>query len=193
MARLLCSFRILRELTDEQLLALVAADNKTAFDELHRRWHGRVLVYLLRRSADYHVAEDACAETFITLWRRREKLQRSGRPPASLIFSTAKWTLHQSLWKRKRSGRFVEMIIEPVVAAMDPEEIAGMEERAYQVRLGIDRLKPKQAEAAAAVWLGGESPSSFGRLAGRTTLAVNESLYYALRNLQADKTLAALV
>lgn len=56
-------------LTDGQLIARVAQGDRTAFDELYRRYARAVLGLALRRLGDRGRAEDAAQEAFVAIWR----------------------------------------------------------------------------------------------------------------------------
>jgi RNA polymerase sigma-70 factor (ECF subfamily) len=57
------------ELTDGQLIERVAAGDRQAFDELHRRYARPVLGLALRRLGDRGRAEDATQDAFVAIWR----------------------------------------------------------------------------------------------------------------------------
>jgi RNA polymerase sigma-70 factor, ECF subfamily len=51
------------------LLAAVAAGDREAFAEIHRRYAGSIYAYALRRTSDRGAAEDLVQEVFVTVWR----------------------------------------------------------------------------------------------------------------------------
>ena len=58
-----------REPTDGNLIELIAGGDRTAFDELYRRYARTVLGLALRRLGDRGRAEDAVQEAFFAIWR----------------------------------------------------------------------------------------------------------------------------
>jgi RNA polymerase sigma-70 factor (ECF subfamily) len=55
--------------TDGQLIARVAAGDRSAFEELHGRYARAVLGLALRRLGDRGRAEDATQDAFVAIWR----------------------------------------------------------------------------------------------------------------------------
>ena len=58
-----------REPTDGELIQRIAVGDRTAFDELYRRYARAVLGLALRRLGDRGRAEDASQEAFVAIWR----------------------------------------------------------------------------------------------------------------------------
>ncbi|CAN5281237.1 sigma-70 family RNA polymerase sigma factor [soil metagenome] len=56
-------------LTDGQLIAQIAQGDRTAFEELYRRYARAVLGLALLRLGDRGRAEDAAQEAFVAIWR----------------------------------------------------------------------------------------------------------------------------
>lgn len=182
----------LQRMSDEELMGLVAAEcDHEAFAELFRRWQQRVFWCVLRRLGHWQWAEDVTAEVFAKLFAIRSRYQAAVGLFRRWLFHLARIAVLQC---QKRRGRdFAEMAFDPPDAPRDAETDQQEEERAYQLRLGVDRLPPKQAAAVTAVWLEGETIHTFAKASGRAFSSVDSSIYGAMRNLHADKALAALV
>jgi RNA polymerase sigma-70 factor (ECF subfamily) len=54
---------------ESALLAAVAAGDREAFGELHRRYAAPVQAYVLRRTGDRDAAEELAQEVFVSVWR----------------------------------------------------------------------------------------------------------------------------
>lgn len=61
--------------TDQELIALIAKDNREAFAALYQRYWDKVFAVALHRLYDVHEAEEVVQEIFLSLWARRNSLQ----------------------------------------------------------------------------------------------------------------------
>jgi RNA polymerase sigma-70 factor (family 1) len=61
--------------TDQELIALIAKDNREAFAALYQRYWDKVFAVALHRLGDVHEAEEVVQEIFLSLWARRNSLQ----------------------------------------------------------------------------------------------------------------------
>ena len=66
-----------------QLLVLAAQDgDKTALEELVRRWHGKLWSYIARMTADHHAAADITQQCWLEIIKGLRKLHDPERFPA---------------------------------------------------------------------------------------------------------------
>ncbi len=61
--------------TDEQLLQLMARDNRGAFTELYNRYWDKTFAVAYHRLDDEHEAEEVVQEVFLSMWQRRAALK----------------------------------------------------------------------------------------------------------------------
>lgn len=61
--------------TDEQLLQLMANDNREAFTELYNRYWEKTFAVAYHRLDDEHEAEEVVQEVFLSIWQRRASLK----------------------------------------------------------------------------------------------------------------------
>lgn len=61
--------------TDQELIALIAKDNREAFAALYQRYWDKVFAVALHRLGDVHEAEEVVQEIFLSLWARRNSIQ----------------------------------------------------------------------------------------------------------------------
>ncbi|HKE11128.1 MAG TPA: sigma-70 family RNA polymerase sigma factor [Myxococcota bacterium] len=76
---------------DVQLMLAFRSGDRTAFDQLFRRWAGPMLRYLERMVRDAGSAEDLLQETFLRVFRAKERYQPEAR------FSTWVYTIATNL------------------------------------------------------------------------------------------------
>ncbi|WP_413668845.1 RNA polymerase sigma-70 factor [Mucilaginibacter sp. Mucisp86] len=60
---------------DEQLLQLMALDNRDAFTELYNRYWDKTFAAAYHRLDDEHEAEEVVQEVFLSIWQRRASLK----------------------------------------------------------------------------------------------------------------------
>jgi RNA polymerase sigma-70 factor (family 1) len=61
--------------TDEQLLQLLAHDNREAFTELYNRYWDKTFAVAYHRLDDEQEAEEVVQEVFLSIWQRRASLK----------------------------------------------------------------------------------------------------------------------
>jgi RNA polymerase sigma-70 factor, ECF subfamily len=87
--------------TDEELMSLVRRQDISAFEELFRRYEQRVFAFFWRLSGTKQEAEDGTQETFLRLWKARERYEPTGRF-STYLFQIAK---NNFLHERQKQGR----------------------------------------------------------------------------------------
>ena len=124
---------------DAGLMMQVAAGSETAFVELIHR-HQNFLLNFFRRLGAYSDAEDLVQDTFLRLYRYRERYRASAR------FTTFLYVLARHAWadrgrkivRRERLASRLEIAAE--VAAENPPPAAG---GPVDVEAAMSRLSPK--------------------------------------------------
>lgn len=115
--------------SDGELIVRVAARDRSAFEELHRRFARSVFGLSLRRIPDRGRAEDAAQEVFASLWRSASTYDPERGPGAAWLYTVARNTIFDML---RRS---------PAATVPDPPEIASTEAE-----------PPEQVEASWLAW-----------------------------------------
>jgi RNA polymerase sigma-70 factor (ECF subfamily) len=78
------------DITDETLLARVAARDRAAFAVLFERYAGRIKGYLMRSGAPEPEADEAAQEAMLLVWRRAETFDPARAGAAAWIFTIAR-------------------------------------------------------------------------------------------------------
>ena len=86
---------------DEELLALVAGGDSSAFDELYARHAGWLLLRLTRRCSDPGLAEEVLQDTFVSVWRSAAGF--SGDSAGGWLWTVASRRLVDSLRRAART------------------------------------------------------------------------------------------
>ncbi len=61
--------------TDNELIVLMAQDNREAFTQLYQRYWDKIFAVAMHRLDDVNEAEEIIQEIFLSLWARRKNLQ----------------------------------------------------------------------------------------------------------------------
>jgi RNA polymerase sigma factor (sigma-70 family) len=75
------------ELSDKELLGLMALDNKLAFNTLYYRYWDRALSLAAKKMNDIMEAENIVQDVFFSIWQRRHTLLISGELQNYLVVS----------------------------------------------------------------------------------------------------------
>jgi RNA polymerase sigma-70 factor, ECF subfamily len=138
--------------SDLELMLRVRAHDGEALAELMRRYRALLVPFFTSLSRDADLAEDLFQETFIRLWRARERYLPTAK------FSTYLTEIAKNLWltERPRWRRRLEMASLDLpederpdalrVAAIDraelPEEVLLRREREQRIAAGVAALPP---------------------------------------------------
>lgn len=93
-------------LSDEALMQALVDGDLDAYDELVRRFQGRLFHFVLRRVRDRSLAEDLVQETLLKVWRHRDSF-RHGSRLSTWIF-TLSLNLCRDHWRRAKPESSLE-------------------------------------------------------------------------------------
>jgi RNA polymerase sigma-70 factor (ECF subfamily) len=91
----------LHHLNDLELLRLIRAGDKQAFNELYNRYWDKLLSITYKITRNQQTAEDLVQETFIKIWTLREKLDI--QHPESYLVTACKYITLNHIAKEKRN------------------------------------------------------------------------------------------
>jgi RNA polymerase sigma-70 factor (ECF subfamily) len=157
-------------------------DDRSRFEAIWSEHRLQVMAYCLRRapSAD---AEDACAETFLVVWRRLDEI-----PPAPktllCLYGIARKVLSNQTRAFHRRGRLhVKLTNLGVAPAADPMHVVvqGAEDRV--VSDAVHRLKPVDREIVMLDVWEDLSRAEIAEVMGMTRAAVDQRIHRAYEKL----------
>jgi len=148
--------------SDGELIQRAGSGDRSAFEQLYRRYARSVYGLALRRLGDRGRAEDAVQETFVSIWRSAKTYRPERGPGAPWLYAVAR----NAIVDRHR------LAVEPAVEAPDePSDEAGPPERAEQawtqwrVHRALEELPESEREVIAlAYWRGLSQSEVAGRL-----------------------------
>lgn len=166
------------------------AHMKSRFETIWNEHRLQVLAYCLRRvpGAD---AEDACAETFLVVWRRLDDIPP---PPKTLlwIYGVARRVLSNQSRAFHRRGRLQERLTSLGVSqSSDPGDfvIQGTEDR--RVAAAVGRLKPTDREIVRLDAWEDLTREEIAEAMGMTRAAVDQRIHRAYEKL--SRALAPMI
>ncbi len=96
-----------REPTDGDLIERIAGGDRSAFDELYRRYARTVLGLALRRLGDRGRAEDAAQEAFLAIWRSARTYDARRGNGAPWLYAVARNAIIDGLRRTPESANDV--------------------------------------------------------------------------------------
>lgn len=150
--------------TDGDLVARVATGDRTAFEELYRRYARSVLGLALRRIGDRGRAEDALQETFTSIWRSARRYDPDRGPVAPWLYTVARNTVTDSL--RRAPEAAVGEVPDVPEAGPGPAEQTEDGWIAWQVHRAVALLPDHERTVIELAYWGGLSQSEVAAFLG---------------------------
>ncbi|MFB0495036.1 RNA polymerase sigma-70 factor (family 1) [Mucilaginibacter sp. OAE612] len=119
--------------TDEQLLQLMARDNRDAFTELYHRYWDKTFAVAYHRLDDEHEAEEVVQEVFLSIWQRRASLKLT-HTMATYLSVAIKYKVINHLDRQYRKQQHLDEFAFTLPEA-DDSTIQWLEEKELRQRL----------------------------------------------------------
>jgi RNA polymerase sigma-70 factor (ECF subfamily) len=94
-----------RKHSDEWLVTLFQSGDRTAFDEIYRRYWDRLFAVAARRLENLDEAKDVVQEVMFKLWQKKGSLSLQGYL-SSYLAVAVKYEVINKIAKRKNEGRY---------------------------------------------------------------------------------------
>ena len=169
------------EATDSQLMERYALGDEHAFDELFRRYEGRVYGYFLRRTRSPDSARDLYQDLFLRIHRFRARFDPS-QGFESWFFTIAS---HVFIDHLRRSRGFEQPAGDSLAERVQD---CGVERRAIaheEARRILSGLSPEQEAVLVAAKVGGFDYAEIAADLGKTVAAVKQAASRTLRRIRA--------
>ena len=141
------------ETADADVMLRVKWGSESAFAELYRRYHRKLLDFFYGMSRDTQLAEDLCHETFLRVWQLRLRYAVTGSF-AGYLFTVARniwlerWRVVQREWRWRAAAPVESAAFEALAPAPPPpDELAHRAEIGEQVFMALDALPEEQRMA----------------------------------------------
>lgn len=166
------------------------ADMRSRFETIWNEHRLQVLAYCLRRVSGAD-AEDACAETFLVVWRRLDEIPP---PPKTLlcIYGIARRVLSNQNRAFHRRGRLQERLTNlGVPPPSDPVDFVVQSAEGRRVAEAVGRLKPTDREIVRLDAWEDLTREEIAEVMGMTRAAVDQRIHRAYERL--SRALAPMI
>lgn len=158
------------------------AADRSRFEAIWREHRHQVLAYCLRRASSAD-AEDACAETFLVVWRRIEELPLPPKTILCLYGIARKVLSNQTRAFHRRARLHNKLISLGMVPAADPLHVVLQSAEDRVVSDAVRRLKPVDREIVMLDVWEDLSRAEIAEVMGMTRAAVDQRIHRAYQKL----------
>ena len=166
---------------DAELIRRVAGGDRSAFEELHRRYARSVLGIALRRIGDRGRAEDVTQDTFASVWRSARRYDPARGAPASWLYTVARNAIIDGL--RRTPPPTVGDPPELASSSDGPDEVAEAEWTAWRVHRALETLPSEERTLVELAYWSGMSQSEIAAFVDLPLGTVKTRTRSALRRL----------
>jgi RNA polymerase sigma-70 factor (ECF subfamily) len=157
-------------------------ENRSRFESIWRSHRHQVLAYCLRRASSAD-AEDACAETFLVVWRRIDDIPLAPKTLPCLYGIARKSLLNQTRAFYRRGRLQTKLTNLGMTPAADPMLVVVQRDDDKVVTDAVRRLKPVDREIVMLDVWEGLSRSEIADAMGMTRAAVDQRVHRAYQKL----------
>ena len=179
---------IIKEWSDEQLIAQVARGDTTAYEMLYDRYSSAVMGFALKITGDRSLAEEILQETFWRVWSKADLFQTQRGAFTSWFFGIAR-NLSIDLLRRQRtqfqpadeSDQKIEQTADP---SLDVPEAAWLRVKRQQMRAAIESLPSEQRNVIEMAYYRGMTRQEIARATGEPLGTIHTRARLALQKLR---------
>lgn len=179
---------IIKEWSDEQLIAKVARGDTAAYELLYDRYSSAVMGFALKITGDRSLAEEILQETFWRVWRKADLFQNQRGAFTSWFFGIAR-NLSIDMLRRQRtqaqpadeSDKVIEQTADP---SLDVPETAWLRVKHQQMRTAIESLPSEQRSVIEMAYFRGMTRQEIARTTGEPLGTIHTRARLALQKLR---------
>ena len=181
---------IVKEWSDEQLIAQVARGDTAAYEMLYDRYCSAVMGLALKITGDRSLAEEVVQETFWRVWRKADLFQTQRGAFRSWFFGITRNLSIDVLRRQKTQLQPVdetEQVIEQAVdPTMDVPETAWLREKHQQMRAAIETLPNEQQSVIEMAYFRGMTRQEIAQATGEPLGTIHTRARLALQKLREE-------
>jgi RNA polymerase sigma-70 factor (ECF subfamily) len=179
---------IVKEWSDEQLIAQVARGDTAAYETLYDRYCSTVMGLALKITGDRSLAEEVVQETFWRVWRKADLFQTQRGAFTSWFFGITR-NLSIDVLRRQRTQiqpvEETEQIIEQAVdPSMNVPEAAWLREKHQQMQAAIATLPNEQRNVIEMAYFRGLTRQEIAQATGEPLGTIHTRARLALQKLR---------
>ncbi len=177
-------------LTDQELIALAAEGDATAFEVLYDRYSPAVMGLALKITGDPSLAEEAVQETFWRIWRRANTYQPARGALSSWLFGIARNLCLDLLRRRKARPQPVLSEADERRVEQFPDLHVDVAEAAWttlqhqQMRAALADLPPPQRQVIELAYFRGLTRQEIAQATGEPLGTIHTRARLALQKLR---------
>ena len=173
---------VVRETTDESLVASIAQGDKRALRTLYGRHHVRVFRFALRFLNDESMAEDMVSEVFLDVWRQAERFEGRSKVSTWLLAMARNKAL--SVLRRRSTEELGEEVAEFIEDPADgPEVSMQKQQQASMLQECLTQLSPAHREIVDLVYYHGKTIEEVVEIIGVPVSTVKTRMFYARKRI----------
>jgi RNA polymerase sigma-70 factor (ECF subfamily) len=171
-----------KEIPDQELIGLIAADDKSAMRILFGRHQVRVFRFLLRMVGNRETAEDLVNEVFLEVWRNAGQFEVRSQVTTWMLGIARHKAL--SLLRRHSMAGCGDEVLESIEDPSDnPEVTMQKSERGALLRDCIKQLSAAHREIIDLVYYHGRSVNDVAKIVGVPVNTVKTRMFYARKHI----------
>jgi RNA polymerase sigma-70 factor (ECF subfamily) len=171
-----------KEISDRELIGLIADNDKGAMRVLFGRHHVRVFRFVLRMTGNRETAEDIVSEVFLEIWRNAGRFEARSQVTTWILGIARHKAL--GLIRRHSIATSGEEVLESIEDATDDPEIAVQKsERCALLRDCLEQLSALHREIIDLVYYHERSISDVAEIVGVPVNTVKTRMFYARKHL----------
>ena len=173
-----------KEMSDHELIRLIAADDNNAMRVLFARHNVRVFRFAVRIVGNEATAEDVVSEIFVDVWRNASRFEGRSQV-ATWILGIAR---HKALAaaRRRPIGEFDDEIAAIEDPADGPEIAAQKADRSAILRECLEQLSPAHREIIDLVYYHERTIDDVASILGVPLNTVKTRMFYARKRIAAQ-------
>lgn len=179
---------IIKEWSDEQLIANVARGDTAAYETLYDRYSSAIMGFALKITGDRSLAEEILQETFWRVWSKADLFQSQRGAFTSWFFGIAR-NLSIDMLRRQRtqaqpadeSERMIEQTPDP---SLDVPETAWLKVKYQQMRAAIESLPKEQRNVIEMAYFRGMTRQEIARITGEPLGTIHTRARLAIQKLR---------
>ena len=181
---------IVKEWSDEQLIAQVARGDTAAYEMLYDRYCSAVMGLALKITGDRSLAEEVVQETFWRVWRKADLFRTQRGAFTSWFFGITRNLSIDVLRRQKTQIQPVEETEQIIEQAIDPSmnvpEAAWLREKQQQMRAAIETLPAEQRSVIEMAYFRGLTRQEIAQATGEPLGTIHTRARLALQKLREE-------
>lgn len=170
-------------MSDEGLLALIAAHDKSAMHTLYSRYSVRLYRFVTRLTGDTSLADDVVSEVFVDVWRNATTFRAQSKA-STWLYSIARNKALAARRRRPVQALDDELAAEIEDAAATPEESLLAADRSELLRLCLSKLSALHREVIDLVYYHQKPIHEVAQIVGVPENTIKTRLHYARSHIE---------